>query len=52
MFGTEPSVVFAATIILAVFFLIARVVNVRQPVALAFAMMPLLLTWAVQGAAS
>ena len=42
--------VFAATILLAVFFLIARVVKARQPVALAFAMMPLLITWAVQGA--
>lgn len=52
MTGTEPTLVFAATIILAVFFLIARVINVRQPIALAFAMMPLLLTWAVQGAAA
>lgn len=42
--------VFAATILLAVFFLIARVADARQPVALAFAMMPLLLAWAVQGA--
>jgi hypothetical protein len=50
MLGTEPSLVFAATILLAVFFLIARVVEARQPVALAFAMMPLLITWAVQGA--
>lgn len=49
--GPEPYVVFAATVLLTVFFLIARVVNARQPVALAFAMMPLLLTWAVQGAA-
>ena len=41
---------FAATIIVVVFFLIARVVRVRQPLALAFAMMPLLATWATQGA--
>lgn len=48
--GPDPSLVFAATILLAVFFLIARVADARQPVALAFAMMPLLLAWAVQGA--
>jgi hypothetical protein len=40
---------FAATIIVVVFFLIARIVRVRQPLALAFAMMPLLATWALVG---
>ena len=43
---------FAATLLLVVFFLIARLVRARQPVALAFALMPLLLTWALTGVAS
>jgi hypothetical protein len=41
---------FAAVILLVVFFLIARVANARQLVALAFATMPLLIVWAAQGA--
>lgn len=52
-FGNAEAVtLFAATLLLAVFFLMARVVEVRQPIALAFAMMPLLLTWAAQGLAT
>jgi hypothetical protein len=48
----EAASLFAATILLIVFFLIARVAHARQIVALAFAMMPLLLTWALQGLAA
>lgn len=48
----EAAVLFAATILFVVFFLIARVGRARQPVALAFALMPLLLAWAAQGLAS
>ena len=48
----EAVALFATTIILVVFFLIARVAHARQPVALAFAMMPLLVTWALQGIAA
>lgn len=48
----EATALFAMTMVLASFFLIARVVNARQPVALAFALMPLLVTWAVQGLAA
>lgn len=40
--------VFAILISVAVFFLIARVIKARQPVALAFAMTPMLLYWTVQ----
>lgn len=40
---------FATTLLFVVFFLIARVARARQPVALAFAMMPLLIVMAVQG---
>jgi hypothetical protein len=40
--------VFAIVISVAVFFLIARVIKARQPVALAFSMTPMLLYWAVQ----
>jgi hypothetical protein len=55
MFGIyqyEAAALFATTLILVIFFLIARLVHARQWVALAFAMMPLLLTWAVQGIAA
>jgi hypothetical protein len=45
----EAQVLFAATLLLVVFFLIARVINARQPIALAFALMPLLLTFAAKG---
>lgn len=41
---------FAIVITVAVFFLIARVVEARQPVALAFAFTPMLLYWTVQQA--
>ena len=40
--------VFAILITVTVFFLIARVVSARQPVALAFALTPMLLYWTVQ----
>lgn len=49
--NAEAVTLFAATLLLMVFFLMARVVRVRQSIALAFAMMPLLLTWAAQGLA-
>jgi hypothetical protein len=49
MLQAEVASLFAATIIFVVFFLVARVGNVRQLVALAFATMPLLLTWAALG---
>lgn len=45
----EAASLFGATILLVVFFLIARVAHARQLVALAFATMPLLVTWALQG---
>lgn len=45
----EAASLFAATVILIAFFLIARVARARQPVALAFATMPLLLVWALPG---
>ena len=45
----EAAVLFAATLLLVVFFLVARVAHARQTVALAFALMPLLATWAMQG---
>ncbi len=48
----EAVALFATTLILVVFFLIARLVHARQSVALAFALMPLLLTWALQGIAT
>lgn len=48
----EAVALFAATLLVVVFFLIARIAHARQPVALAFALMPLLLTWAVQGIAA
>jgi hypothetical protein len=41
-------IVFAILITFAVFFLIARIVRARQPVALAFAFTPMLLFWAIQ----
>jgi hypothetical protein len=47
----EAGVLFATTIIFVVFFLIARVGGVRQPIALAFALMPLLIAVAAQGLA-
>lgn len=40
--------VFAILIAFAAFFLIARLVRARQPVALAFAFTPMLLFWTVQ----
>ncbi len=46
---SQAAALFATTIVLVVFFLIARVVKARQLVALAFAAMPLLLVWAAQG---
>lgn len=49
---SEAAILFAATIIFVVFFLIARIVRARQLVALAFATVPLLLVWAAQGAAA
>jgi hypothetical protein len=49
---SEAAMLFAATIIFVVFFLVARIVKARQLVALAFAMIPLLLVWAAQGAAA
>jgi hypothetical protein len=52
IYQAEAAGLFAATLILVVFFLIARLARARQPVALAFAMMPLLVTWAVQGIAA
>jgi hypothetical protein len=45
----EAAGLFAATIIPVVFFLVARIGRARQLVALAFATMPLLITWAAQG---
>lgn len=45
----EATTLFAATLLLAVFFLVARVAQARQTIALAFALMPLLATWALQG---
>ena len=48
----ESAALFAATIIYVVFFLIARISNARQLVALAFATMPLLIAWAALGLAS
>jgi hypothetical protein len=50
--SAQAAVLFAATILCVVFFLIARVWKARQPVALAFALMPLLLAWAVAGVAA
>ena len=52
MLQAEVATLFAATIIFVVFFLVARVAHVRQLVALAFAMMPLLLAWAAIGLAT
>jgi hypothetical protein len=48
----EAGVLFAATIIFVVFFLIARIGHVRQSVALAFALMPLFLAIAAEGLAA
>lgn len=48
----EAAVLFAGTVLLISFFLIARVARARQSVALAFATMPLLLTWAAHGVAN
>jgi hypothetical protein len=47
----EAGVLFAATIIFVVFFLIARIGRARQSIALAFALMPLLVAVAAQGLA-
>lgn len=52
IYSGEAVTLFAATLLIAVFFLTARVARVRQPIALAFAMMPLLITWAAQGLAT
>lgn len=49
---SEVATLFGAIIVFVVFFLIARLAKVRQLVALAFAMMPLLITWAALGVAS
>lgn len=46
---SDAIALFAATLLLAVFFLVARVARARQPIALAFATMPLLATWAMLG---
>jgi len=43
-------VVFAIILSVTVFFLIARVIRARQPIALAFALTPMLLYWTVQQA--
>lgn len=43
-------VIFAIIISVTVFFLIARVIQARQPIALAFALTPMLLYWTVQQA--
>jgi hypothetical protein len=47
----EAGVLFAATILCVVFFLVARLGRARQSVALAFALMPLFLAYAAQGLA-
>lgn len=47
----DAAALFATTLLLAVFFLVARVAHARQTVALAFTLMPLLATWALQGLA-
>ena len=41
-------IVFAIVLSVTVFFLIARVIQARQPIALAFALTPMLLYWTVQ----
>jgi len=46
----DAPVVFAIVLSVTVFFLIARVIRARQPVALAFALTPMLLYWTVQQA--
>ena len=43
-------IIFAIVLSVTVFFLIARVIQARQPIALAFALTPMLLYWAVQQA--
>ena len=53
MFNLDPllqnaPMIFAIVLSVAVFFLIARVIQARQPVALAFALTPMLLYWTVQ----
>jgi len=48
----EAAMLFAATVLLASLFLIARVGRVRQSIALAFALLPLLLAWAALGVAT
>jgi uncharacterized membrane protein (UPF0136 family) len=50
--AAQAASLFAATVLLVVFFLIARVMRARQPIALAFATMPLLLSWALPGVAT
>jgi hypothetical protein len=47
----EAGVLFAATILCVVFFLVARLGHARQSVALAFALMPVFLAYAAQGLA-
>ena len=45
----DVAMLFATVVLLASLFLIARVGHVRQSIALAFALMPLLLAWAAIG---
>lgn len=44
---TAP-IVFAIVLAVAAFYSIGRVVNARQPIALAFALVPMLLLWTAQ----
>lgn len=44
--------IFAILITFTVFFLIARIVRARQPVALAFAFTPMLLYWTISASLS
>ncbi len=48
----EAAMLFATVVLLATLFLIARLGQVRQWVALAFALLPLLLAWAALGLAT
>lgn len=47
MTQTAP-IVFAIVLAVAAFYSIGRVVNARQPVALAFGLIPMLLLWSAQ----
>lgn len=49
--NAESAALFAATVLFAALFLIARIGKVRQSLALAFALLPLLLVWAAHGLA-